>query len=172
MRAKVAGSLRKEFETVLRNALPRVERDTESVLPPGWRCYRLGSEQDLHYFVLLGISPQFEDFVVTCIWNTRPLLPDTTGAEIEEQSGEFALHHLQDPRRAYGWTLTPGAGLGDLFDPYDEPWQDRYPVDEAVARVPAAVAEAIELLVEAGLPALERLARIRGRNLEDLDSVR
>ncbi len=170
MRSPIARRLRAEFERELLRVLPDFEPDTESVIPPGWRCFRWRRGPDRCFFVLLNVSRHFDDFQIDCVWATRDLLPDTS-RPIEEPYGDFQLHTLWAPRRGHGWTLTPGRALGDPFDAVallDQDPEVRFPVAEAIDRVPAEVEDAVRSLASVGIPRLERMADAGARYPEDV----
>jgi hypothetical protein len=171
LRAPIANRLRAEFERELRRVLPGFRPDTESVIPPGWRCFHQALAPDRHFFVLLNISRHFDDFQLDCAWSTTRLLPDLS-RPVEEPYGMFQLHTLWAPRRGHGWTLTPGAALGDPFDPlaplHLDP-EERFPVADSVARVSAEVEDAVRSLAEVGIPRLERMAAAGASYPEEVD---
>lgn len=167
MRAKVAQALRKRFEAALTEALPQFRPDRESEIPAGWRCYRWSAFDDLHFFVLLEPRQLFDEFSVVCGWSERPVMPVGDSEGVEDPEGVFTLHGLWDPRSPAGWNLAPGAGVLDgPTDPFDPDVGEPAPAEEAVARVPESVADAVDRLVTHGLPVFRQVAEARGRSLD------
>lgn len=166
MRSRVAQELRKRFEAALARALPQFERDRDSEIPAGWRCYRWSAYDDLHFFVLLEPRQMSDEFSLVCGWGPRPLMPVRDADGVEDPEGVIMLHGLWDPRSPSGWNLTPGAGLLDgPLGPVGPDLGEASPVEEALARVPGAVDDAVDKLVMHGLPVFRQVAAARGYTL-------
>jgi hypothetical protein len=171
MRKEYGNVLRRSFARNMRARLPQFDPfkiDSDYVLP-GERIFRWLPEDELHCFVILVPSRKSTDeFTIEIGWSTRGRFPERArpaGIASPERSefGEEEFTCRMNDLWATGdvwWQVTE-------FDPMDPESQLSYilagakPIsaEEAQAAVAPKVEDAIEKLVDHGVPYLEEYVR-------------
>jgi hypothetical protein len=176
MRSRLGKAVRQRFALQLRKHVPAFEPDTTAIVPSGWKVFRWQACSDLACYVVLCFDRGHDRFTIECAWSHSNTFPqygalqyprDWPVQEIirdEPVGGQFRfrLAYLWQPDD-YWWWLVPEAqvkalqekfidaviarDVADVMHAMDDP-----PISEALVNVPAAVDDAVQKIVEHGMP--------------------
>src|SRR5215204_218576 len=158
MRSKLGKIVRAKFDESMKKLLPSFSEDSSAIVPSGCKVYRLEISPSFTAFVTLLISPKDDSYTVDIGWSHNGEYPHSTFTQPEEVSSQgdarFRLGHTFGSRQDFWWYLARRTSLDDDFFSFVED-----PIDVAIGRVDAAIADTFEKILYYAVPYFERRNR-------------
>ena len=166
MRKEYAKAVRKEFCARFEKALPQFElsNDKESA-GSGARLYELVVSDNLALYICLGMSRNFEEFIVEIAWSEQRRFPSSYLAlEPEPKNGEIFRHlpRLWNKSNYSWWVVEPRDSLEEIKRRFREFDFERPPAELYLPRIPALVEDAVSKIIEYAVPYFEKVAAEHG----------
>ncbi len=166
MQSKLANAIRSRFALQMSQELPQFKRTSQYETPLGWVVYACSVGSDLTLFVILAISPKEDRFTLEVAWSSDENLPQcsTTIPEDTRQVPGLCLR-LSRLWQQYGfdhwWGLGREITLEDMVNSVPED-----SIETKLAQVQSQVDDAIQKLLEFGIPYFGRVAAEHGHPIK------
>lgn len=160
MHSDISAAVRQEFHSRLGATLPHFAVSNELDTPPGSVLYRWAARDDLVFFLLLQFHRREEWFTVEIAWSRHGRWPATEvdrdpDLDSRKDTSRFRAGRLwAPPQEDIWWRLAPRVSV-------EAPLEGHFvavPQDELRRRVPAAVDDAVQRLVQHAVPYFTRVA--------------
>jgi hypothetical protein len=167
------------FKSALATRLPQFEYIDKATLHSGYSVYGFNVGHKLALYLCLWISPKEDSFTVECIWSSRDDFRDLTLAhhcyEVPEITLESVQHQKMNirigvlmPEHKDRWlyldSRTTFEQLADRFQRLNEgrveEFMKQFPLEQAIAQIPGAIAEAMTQITEHALPYFAKIAKM------------
>ena len=180
MRRELRWALKSELERQIREKLPRFRPARLPQLPDFIVfCWTLAPE--LTVFVSFQISQKHDSFTTECAWSTKGRFPASMTQMFPRDIPESGIRHddpidgefrfrlgeLFAPRQDFWWHLSPQLTIEDVLRQQQHVirtgnLEEEFPIEQAIARVPEAVNDALDRIVRHALPYFGEVARSHG----------
>jgi hypothetical protein len=152
----------REFEGRLKREVPQFQRDTTQAIPPGWTLFSYRPSGRLALYILLHAHSYRDDFTFELGWSEKNTLPPAGGSRPTDKPKDGGLsfrigHLLQSPCEDLWWRLGRPPALDDFLRNLPDD-----PEDTKLSRVGAQVQDAMQKLVNHGLPYFEKIGAEHG----------
>jgi len=179
MRRELGKRVRVEFASQIKSRLSQFQPVKEQTVGAGIYLYQWKLVPELSFFLTLQLSTKaWEEFTIEMAFSNRGRFPDHiilfdlpsfprcgVPAVAACEEGRFRLSHLwrfAEKNMDYWWQVTPHLSLSDLADGR---WTDDVPLEVATKNVEPMVTDAIDKVIEHGLPFIREFALCRGIEL-------
>jgi hypothetical protein len=190
MRSRLRKALKKELERCLREQRPEFK---PVKLPDIPYLIVFGSQTLGGWSVFLSfqVSSRDDSFTAECAWSNKgrfpvtltqmfPVdIPDKEISHDKPRDGEFRfrLSQLVQPGKDFWWHLSPPLTIEDILRQQRHlietgTLEEEFPVEKALAKVPAAVEEALGWFVLYALPFFSQVAKVDVRVREGTEHPR
>ena len=183
MRAFLRRELCKEFKNQIASVFPRSGLITDKTAGQNGMVWRSSSSPSLHFFVVLCVAEDLDQFMVEIGWNVAAEFPWTEPfsrlENLAAPSGRGRLSHLWTQTGADpAWAIVPrdsssrrnerlaAQASGDWETANRLLRESKLSPEEAMSRIPSLVEDAIEKIEQYGIPRFVDVARSKGGTWE------
>jgi hypothetical protein len=160
MRSKLATAVRKEFTTRLQQELPQFVAVKHKQIPPSCTLFVWQAAPDLTCHLMLIPFRTRDWFTLEAGWKHAESAADPGDSPLQGAE-RFRLPDLWlGPTQDFWWKLVPELSPLEEFERSMSGAEE--PIEAALTRVPAAVADALQHVVQYGLPYFRSISERHG----------
>lgn len=164
MRKKLADAVRKTFKDVLVSVVPDFQAIEVEGLPKGCRVFERKLENGSSGFILLIVSPKYDEFTLELAWSQKGIFPVNWGGITLPDDPPINGDHRFRMQRIWGENIGEDKwwNIGSKLD--DNDWLDLNAIlemdlleDEALAKVGPQVMDAVKKIERYAIPYLDTM---------------
>ena len=169
MKKEYAKAVRKEFRARFEKALPQFKlSEDKRDLPPGGRLYELVLSDSLTLYAAIGMSRNFEEFMVDIAWSEHGRFPSSYLAlEPGPKDGEVfrQLPRFWNKGSYPWWVVEPRDTHEETMRRFREHDFEPRPIEPYLPGIPALVEDAVNMIMEYAVPYFEKVAAEHGHEI-------